>query len=92
VLHFRLEAAPKTGIPFDKYGYPDLSSIARAVVQIKQTGSRQGDFRAANKAAGLDKTPYGYTWHHHQDGTTMMLVPREIHSMTGHIGGFQQAP
>ncbi|MGK3970047.1 HNH endonuclease [Sorangium sp. So ce118] len=49
---------------------------------------RPGDFRAASQAAGLSRTPEGYTWHHHQDGTTMQLVPSDIHRMTGHTGGF----
>ncbi|OWQ82889.1 hypothetical protein CDN99_27875 [Roseateles aquatilis] len=87
--HLAGQVHPKTGIPFDKDGYPDFSSLAKAVVQIKQTGSYRSDFRAANAAAGLKETPKGYTWHHHQDGTTMMLVPRDTHAMTGHTGGFQ---
>jgi hypothetical protein len=32
----------------------------------------------------LSEPPEGYTWHHHQDGTTMQLVPRDIHGLTGH--------
>ncbi len=40
-----------------------------------QTGNRAADFAAANGAAGLQSTPRGYTWHHHQDGRTMQLVP-----------------
>jgi hypothetical protein len=31
-----------------------------------------------------------YTWHHHQDGKTMMLVPTDIHS-TSHSGGVKIA-
>lgn len=83
---------PKTGIPFDKSGHPDFSSVAKAEVQITQTGSRAGDFRAANQAAGFRSTPEGYTWHHHQDRRTMQLVPRDIHAQTGHTGGFQPRP
>jgi len=83
---------PKTGIPFDKAGHPDFSGVAKAEVKIAQTGSRAGDFRAANEAAGFRKTPEGYTWHHHQDRTTMQLVPRDIHAQTGHTGGFQLRP
>lgn len=80
---------PKTGIPFDKAGYPDFSGVAKTSVTIQQTGARAGDFRAANKAAGFEETPKGYTWHHHQDGKTMQLVPQGVHSQTGHTGGFQ---
>ena len=28
-----------------------------------------------------------YTWHHHQDGKTLLLVERAIHNGTGHTGG-----
>ena len=80
---------PKTGIPFDSEGYPDFSSVTTKTVTIEQTGTRRGDFAAANKAAGYDSTPIGKTWHHHQDGTTMQLVPRDIHEQTGHTGGFR---
>jgi hypothetical protein len=87
--HLAGSTHPKTGIPFDKSGHPDFSGVAMAEVTIKQTGKRGGDFRAANEAAGLKKTPEGYTWHHHQDGKTMQLVPRDVHAQTGHTGGFQ---
>jgi len=83
---------PKTGIPFDKAGYPDFSKVAKAEVKITQTGTRVGDFHAANELAGLKNTPEGFTWHHHQDGTTMQLVSRDIHVQTGHTGGFQKGP
>jgi hypothetical protein len=56
-------------------------------VEIHQTGNRAADYAAANRAAGLNKTPLGYTWHHHQNGKTMQLVPTTIHSQTGHTGG-----
>ncbi|WP_434041166.1 MULTISPECIES: RHS repeat-associated core domain-containing protein [Sorangium] len=81
---------PRTGVPFDSAGYPDFraAGAVRTEVKITSTGSRPGDFRAANQAAGFSRTPEGYTWHHHQDGTTMQLVPSDIHRMTGHTGGF----
>jgi hypothetical protein len=80
----------RTGVPFDKAGYPDFKAagVVKTEVRITPTGSRPGDFRAANQAAGFPKTPEGYTWHHHQDGTTMQLVPTDIHRVTGHTGGF----
>ncbi|MDR7335406.1 RHS repeat-associated core domain-containing protein [Roseateles asaccharophilus] len=79
---------PRTGVPFDRDGYPDFSGFAVITVQIKQTGSRAGDFRAANAKAGYTTTPKDYSWHHHQDGVTMQLVPSDIHAITGHHGGF----
>jgi hypothetical protein len=81
---------PVTGVPFDVEGYPDFraAKVVKAEVKIEPTGSRARDFAAANKAAGLRETPKGMTWHHHQDRTTMQLVPTEIHAKTGHTGGF----
>ena len=35
----------------------------------------------------LENTPEGYTWHHVEDGKTMMLVPSDIHSAVRHTGG-----
>jgi len=77
---------PKTGIPFDKNGYPDFSKVATHTVKIKQKGSYTTDFTKANQKAGVKSTPPGYTWHHHQDGKTMQLVPTAIHRQTGHTG------
>jgi A nuclease of the HNH/ENDO VII superfamily with conserved WHH len=81
---------PVTGVPFDSKGFPDFKAagVVKAEVKITLTGSRRGDVRAANQAAGFAKTPKDYTWHHHQDGTTMQLVPKDIHKATGHTGGY----
>jgi hypothetical protein len=57
--------------------YP-VTGNQRNVVQIQMTGSRDGDFKAANEAAGLadvvrtqgrrpERAPEGYTWHHRAD-------------------------
>jgi RHS repeat-associated protein len=86
--HLAGSVHPFTKIPFDKQGYPDFSSVAKATVKIAQTGNRAGDARAANKAAGYQSTPEGYQWHHHQDKTTMQLVPQWHHQKTGHDGGY----
>ncbi len=87
--HLAGDVHPTTGVPFDQAGHADFSKYAVDTVKIKQTGTRAGDFREANRLAGRKKTPEGYTWHHHQDGETMQLVPRDIHAQTGHTGGFQ---
>jgi RHS repeat-associated protein len=83
---------PVTGIPFNANGFPDFSSVAKETVKIVYTGTREGDYEAANLAAGLQETPEGYTWHHVEDGTTMQLVPTDIHTATGHTGGFSMYP
>ncbi|WP_216673600.1 HNH endonuclease [Pyxidicoccus fallax] len=89
-VHLAGKKHPVTGIPFDAEGYPDFraAGVVRVEVQIAYTGSRAGDFAAANRAAGLRETPKGMTWHHHQDRATMQLVPTHIHARTGHTGGF----
>jgi hypothetical protein len=88
--HLAGKKHPVTGVPFDADGYPDFRAarVVQAEVRITYTGSRMVDFAAANKAAGLRETPKGMTWHHHQDRTTMQLVPTDIHAKTGHTGGF----
>jgi hypothetical protein len=78
---------PKTGVPFDADGFPDFSAYATHTVKIKQKGNYTSDFSDANAAAGLTSTPRGYSWHHHQDKTTMQLVLTSIHGPTGHTGG-----
>ncbi|WP_437955465.1 RHS repeat-associated core domain-containing protein [Sorangium sp. So ce119] len=68
-VHLAGKPHPKTGVPFDKSGYPDFSSYRHpnvADVRIELSGSRSTDFARANAAAGLKETPAGYTWHHHQ--------------------------
>jgi hypothetical protein len=88
--HLAGEKHPITGVPFDVDGYPDFraAGVVKAEVKITYTNSRARDFAAANKAAGFRETPKGMTWHHHQDGTTLQLVPTETHAKTGHTGGF----
>ncbi len=76
---------PDTGIPFDKDGFPDFSSVATKTVTVPHTGT-SADRDAANKAAGYPSTPKGMVWHHHQDGRTMQLVPQDLHRQTGHTG------
>jgi hypothetical protein len=85
--HLAGKKHPVTGIPFDKDGFPDFSKVSKKNVKIRMSGNRLDDEREANRKAGLEDTPEGYTWHHHQDKTTMQLVPSKIHADTGHTGG-----
>ncbi|WP_152658615.1 HNH endonuclease, partial [Oceanobacillus sp. CFH 90083] len=84
-------------------GYPDFRpflhpDVKPVNIEIHIPKNNQKDFEAANRAAGLNKDshpsvpkknqpPEGYTWHHHEDGTTMMLVEADIHDEFRHIGG-----
>jgi len=77
-----------SGVRFTRSGFPDFSPYAKArVVLDGLTGNYSLDAALANRAAGLDRTPAGMVWHHVEDGTTMLLVPREIHSAVPHTGG-----
>jgi A nuclease of the HNH/ENDO VII superfamily with conserved WHH len=79
---------PGTPIQF-REGFPDFSPYAIHKVKIDMKGD-PSDFTAANNAMKeIDpnwKQPQGMTWHHSEDGTTMMLVPTEINSIP-HTGG-----
>jgi hypothetical protein len=83
----------KKGLSFTREGYPDFEPHAMQLpngskrVQIEYTGNRSADFQAANRAAKLDRTPEDYTWHHLEDGKSMMLVSRDLHKAVKHSGG-----
>lgn len=77
-------------------GFPDFSPFTThpsgvKSVTISMTGTNRIDFRLANEAAGHpewgNRPPPGWTWHHHQDGSRMELVPSDINSLFSHLGG-----
>lgn len=41
------------------------------------------DWRRAEKL----RTERKLTWHHHEDGTTMQLIPADLNSVVPHTGG-----
>ncbi len=75
------------GVKFDEQGFPDFSPYAIHEVKINMKGDYYHDFKVANSAVKLDRTPRGYTWHHHQDCTTMQLLPADLHNAVPHTGG-----
>ncbi|MEO2078270.1 MAG: DNRLRE domain-containing protein [Bacillus sp. (in: firmicutes)] len=76
------------GVKFTNDGFPDFSPYSKAKVQIEGLkGNTSSDFTAANKAIGIKSTPSGYTWHHVEDGRTLMLVPTDLHQAVRHTGG-----
>jgi hypothetical protein len=84
-------------------GYPDFTEYAHPTVkpveiEVSTPKNPQTDFKAANEKARLNKDsdppvpasnkpPEGYTWHHHEDGKTMILVDEDVHREFRHIGG-----
>jgi len=90
--HLAGKTHPVTNVPFNNKGFPDFKNFlfkgGKNDVTIALTGNRAKDFAAANKAAGYNSTPKGYTWHHHQVKGRMQLVQTSVHNRTGHTGGF----
>ena len=55
------------------------------------TSDHSADIREAQKATGMGTKGSGETWHHSTDGKTLELVPRDIHELFRHTGGFALA-
>jgi hypothetical protein len=84
-------------------GYPDFSpyshpTIKPVEIKVASPKNNKKDFENANSEAGLRKDsdppvpsknepPEGYTWHHHEDGKTMVLVEDDVHDEFKHTGG-----
>ena len=76
------------GVKFTNDGFPDFNPYSKAKVKVEGLkGNTSSDFTSANKAMGLKSTPSGYTWHHVEDGRTLMLVPTDLHQTVRHTGG-----
>ncbi len=77
-------------VTFDGNGFPDFTPYvlnnnlgAKHAYKIDMQGNTTTDFIEADRLAGFTSAnprPSGYTWHHHQDGQTMMLVPSNINT------------
>jgi hypothetical protein len=77
-----------SGVEFTAQGFPNFGPHAVAEVELEGlTGEYRIDQGLANRAAGFEGTPDGYVWHHVEDGRTMQLVPKELHSAVRHTGG-----
>lgn len=85
------------GVKIKSNGHPDFSSYSESTVQISMKGNRTSDFDAADaqalrtnqptKAQMEQATGQSWTWHHHENGRTMELVPFELHNRLYHKGG-----
>lgn len=80
---------------------PDGKTVdARVEIELSPNGDRNADFQRARKAMkeklGVDDfheddLPGKWTWHHDKDGTTMELVPTDLHGNIPHSGGVSLA-
>lgn len=77
------------GVEFSYEGFPIFDKYAThtAVLSNGFGESRDDDFKNANQLAGLTETPSTHTWHHKEDGKTLVLVDRELHAQVRHWGG-----
>jgi hypothetical protein len=82
-----LAVAYPNGVRFTKEGFPDLTPYAKLKLPVEGMTGTTSDFALANKAVGFSETPAGYTWHHVEDGQTMLLVPTTLHQAVRHTGG-----
>lgn len=75
-------------VEFTSNGHVILDNYAIAAVTLELTGDSSNDIAKANKLFfGTTISPKGYTWHHLEDGRTLILVPTEIHENVKHTGG-----
>jgi A nuclease of the HNH/ENDO VII superfamily with conserved WHH len=83
-------------------GFPDFTPFSKKNVQIEMNGNWDSDFVKANEISGFGKHKDAhkliengkykdYTWHHHEDGKTMQLVPKALNNIKNgglrHTGG-----
>lgn len=75
---------------FEKYSIKTLKfeqpTIEGAKKGLALTGYQSHDTALANRLCGFKTTPAGYVWHHVEDMRTMILIPKDVHSMW-HKGG-----
>jgi Domain of unknown function (DUF4781)/A nuclease of the HNH/ENDO VII superfamily with conserved WHH len=58
-----------------------------AIKYIKDTYDIAPRASGDKKGEYPDTSPENFTWHHHQDGRTMILIDQEIHATFPHTGG-----
>ena len=64
---------------------PDFSAADQIFARDKGWLKKDGTPNASESFRYRKKN--NLTWHHHEDGTTMQLVPRELHENIPHTGG-----
>ncbi len=83
---------PKTSVAYEN-GFPKFDEFSQGSVKIPLSGNSRQDMDLADelykKQTGQSDwtRPDNMTWHHKEDGTTMMLVPYDLNRNSGHAGG-----
>ena len=72
-----------------KSGFAIFDKHALARVELPNlTGDDAADIALANLLHhGTTTSIPGYTWHHLEDGKTLILIPTELHDPYRHTGG-----
>jgi hypothetical protein len=90
------QANGHTSISFSSQGYADFSPFATTLTANNTVTlpvgrrNRTSDFTDSDRLAGITerwRKQHGLTWHHHEDGITMILVPTNVHDYVRHTGG-----
>ncbi|QTA83810.1 RHS repeat-containing protein [Desulfonema limicola] len=77
-----------SGVQFNEKGFPDFKPYSQVELKIENlTGNYSKDAALANNAMKYPNTPKGYVWHHVEDGSTLLLIPQNIHDSVRHTGG-----
>lgn len=77
------------GVDFSYEGFPQFDRYAAKTVIFEEGfrgPTREDDFKRANAIFGWSDEPKGMTWHHAEDGKTMLLIDTKLHAI-GHWGG-----
>ena len=75
-------------IYMSKSGFPIFDDYAIARVKISNLTGFNSDITKANQLHhGSNYSIKGYTWHHLEDGETLILIPSELHDAYKHTGG-----
>jgi hypothetical protein len=70
---------------------------SKVEIELDRAGNREKDFAKAREAMaeklGVEKyqEPRDMVWHHKEDGTTLELVPKDLHNNVPHSGGVSLA-
>jgi hypothetical protein len=72
----------------DERGFVRFEPYSIRTIKSKELiGDHDKDFQLADRIAGYETRPKEYTWHHVEDGETMVLVPKDLHKAIRHTGG-----
>lgn len=86
------------GVTFSYEGFPMFDRYAVKTVVFeggfappKDNGrpDRYTDNKRANAIFGWRSDPPGMTWHHKEDGKTMLLIDSDLHAVVRHWGGIR---